>query len=170
MKTAIKAINRCQGSKACTEDHKLRVLVADGSPQYLAVICTLLDFHKTVDLVGQAASFKEAIKMSVSLQPDLVLMDLEMPSADLAISIINLCSDQGETRIVGMSGEDSIRLELIMAVSAIVPKPNLRQEFLPILNALYDLPGAKSGLCLESGFDQNLARRWTDTTFSGTVN
>ena len=170
MKTAIKAIKRCQGSKACSEDHKLRVLVADGSTQYLAVICTLFDFHKTVDLVGHAASFKEAIKMSVSLQPDLVLMDLEMPSAETAISIINLCSDRDGTRIVGMSDEDSIRLDLILAVSAIVAKPRLQQEFLPILSALYDLPGAKSGPCLESRLDRNLARRWNETSFPRTVN
>ncbi|HXM59544.1 MAG TPA: response regulator [Terriglobales bacterium] len=170
MKTAIEPMEPCQGSAICSDAHKLRVVIADGSPNYMAVVCTLLDFHKTVDVVGRAADFKEAIKLAVTLEPDLVLMDLEMPSANMAISIINLCSDQDGTRIVGMSDEESIRLDLILAVSAIVPKPNLRQEFLPILNALYDLPGAKSGLCLESRLDRNLARRWNETSFRRTVN
>ena len=170
MKTAIEPMEPCQSSAICSEAHKLRVVIADGSPNYMAVVCTLLDFHKTVDVVGRAADFKEAIKLAVTLQPDLVLMDLEMPSAETAISIINLCSDRDGTRIVGMSDEDSIRLDLILAVSAIVAKPRLQQEFLPILSALYDLPGAKSGPCLESRFDRNLARRWNETSFPRTVN
>lgn len=145
MRTAIQAVKRYENPVQCAIGEKLRAVVADGSAEYLSVVCTLLEFHESVDLVGRAADSEEAIQLALKLRPDLILVDLDMPSAKLAISAINLCRGESGPRIIAMSSSDSIPAEssaLILTVSAIVHKDNLREEFLTVLSALYDVPDA----------------------------
>lgn len=119
------------------EAQRLRVVVADGSARSLETVFAVLAFDDIVDLVGGARNFEQTIELVVSLQPDLVLMDMAMASADLAVGAILLSA--AETKIVGM-GADSIPLEapsLILSCSALIHKSRLREEFLPALHALY---------------------------------
>jgi DNA-binding NarL/FixJ family response regulator len=123
------------------EARRLSVVVADGSSKYLDTIYAVEEFHEIVDLVGRATNFEETIELALSLRPDLVLMDIEMPAADLAVRAI-LLSRPG-TKIVGVSAGDSIPLEtptLILSFSALLHQSRLRQEFVPALDALYSYP------------------------------
>ena len=52
-------------------------------PQLFAETLGLtLDFDERVEVVGSAANGKEAVRLALELQPDSVLMDLEMPLLD----------------------------------------------------------------------------------------
>jgi DNA-binding NarL/FixJ family response regulator len=57
----------------------IRVLVADDHPIVRSGIVALLQTAPDVEVVGEAADGGEAVALSLSLQPDLVLMDLRMP-------------------------------------------------------------------------------------------
>jgi len=57
----------------------IRVLVADDHPIVRSGIVALLEDADDLDVIGQAATGAEAIELALSLQPDLVLMDLRMP-------------------------------------------------------------------------------------------
>src|SRR5215472_2539106 len=59
----------------------LRVLIADDHPLFRHGIHTLLDAAADIEVVGKATSGEEAVAMAVALQPDLVLMDVQMPGA-----------------------------------------------------------------------------------------
>jgi DNA-binding NarL/FixJ family response regulator len=59
----------------------LRVLIADDHPLFRHGIHTLLDATADIEVVGEATSGEEAVAMAVALQPDLVLMDVQMPGA-----------------------------------------------------------------------------------------
>jgi DNA-binding NarL/FixJ family response regulator len=56
----------------------VQVLVVDDQPPFRAAARAVLSRIAEFDLVGEAASGEEAVAMSESLHPDLVLMDINM--------------------------------------------------------------------------------------------
>ncbi len=61
--------------------HK-RVLIVDDIADVRHELHTLLDLSGLVQVIGEAADGAEAVRMAIELQPDVVLMDLEMPVLD----------------------------------------------------------------------------------------
>lgn len=60
----------------------IRVLVVDDNELIRTGLVTVLTSDPEVEVVGEAASGPEAVRMVRSLRPDLVLMDVEMPGGD----------------------------------------------------------------------------------------
>lgn len=60
----------------------IRVIIADDHELVREGLRTLLASVDEVDVVGEARNGAEAISMSKSLQPDVVLMDIQMPVMD----------------------------------------------------------------------------------------
>ena len=61
---------------------KIRVLIVDDSPETRENVRKLLQFEADIDVVGQAGTGEQAIKMAKELQPDIILMDINMPGID----------------------------------------------------------------------------------------
>jgi DNA-binding NarL/FixJ family response regulator len=57
----------------------IRVLIADDHPFYRQGVNTMLSVAPEIEIAGEVASGDEAIAQTVSLQPDVILMDLKMP-------------------------------------------------------------------------------------------
>lgn len=62
----------------------IRVVVADDHPGFRRGMCTLLGALDGVEVAGQAATGDEAVVRTLDAQPDVVLMDLDMPGGGLA--------------------------------------------------------------------------------------
>lgn len=60
----------------------IRILIADDHPLFRDGVRTLLKSVPEVELVGEAASGSEVIIQAASLQPDVILMDIQMPGVD----------------------------------------------------------------------------------------
>lgn len=58
----------------------IRTLVVDDSPVARHSICSFLRMLPEVKVVGTAGDGLEAIALAMTLQPDLVLLDLQMPA------------------------------------------------------------------------------------------
>ena len=58
---------------------KLTILIADDHPVFRKGLRALLASMPTTELVGEATTGEEAIKLAEQLQPDVILMDLQMP-------------------------------------------------------------------------------------------
>ncbi|SDM71858.1 two component transcriptional regulator, LuxR family [Bacillus sp. OK048] len=56
-----------------------RILIADDHPHAREAILAMLEDDPYFDIIGQAKDGKEAIKMSLQLNPDIILMDIQMP-------------------------------------------------------------------------------------------
>ena len=56
-----------------------RILLVDDSEPVRWDLCTVLSLSGDLEIVGEAANGLEAMRLTESLQPDVVLMDLEMP-------------------------------------------------------------------------------------------
>ena len=58
---------------------KLRVVIADDQPLMRAGFRTVLEATGTIEVVGEAGDGEEAIRVADALEPDVVLMDIQMP-------------------------------------------------------------------------------------------
>jgi pilus assembly protein CpaE len=61
---------------------KIRVMIVDDVSETRENVRKLLQFESDVDVVGAARTGKEAIQLSQDLNPDVVLMDINMPDMD----------------------------------------------------------------------------------------
>jgi len=71
-----------RGVKGFADRRGQRVLIVDDSPQVRQELRTLLTLAGDIEIVGEAADGLEAIRLAEALQPEVVLMDLEMPVLD----------------------------------------------------------------------------------------
>jgi DNA-binding NarL/FixJ family response regulator len=62
-----------------TEKERLRILLADDHPMFREGLVSILQAEEGLDIVGQASDGNEAVRLAEDLQPDLILMDVNMP-------------------------------------------------------------------------------------------
>ncbi len=62
-----------------SEMESIRALVADDHTLFRRGLAALLDAIDDIELVGEAATGDEAIQRALDLQPDVILMDIQMP-------------------------------------------------------------------------------------------
>lgn len=58
---------------------KIRILIADDHPIFRDGLRILLQSGNDTEVIGEAATGEEAIEKTATLQPDVILMDLNMP-------------------------------------------------------------------------------------------
>lgn len=58
------------------------VLIADDHPLVLSGLRALLETLEGIEVVGQAADGSEAVRLAMSLRPDVAVVDLQMPNLD----------------------------------------------------------------------------------------
>jgi DNA-binding NarL/FixJ family response regulator len=61
---------------------KIRVLIVDDHPVVLEGLHTMLSTDRNIEIVGEAGDGAEAVKMVAEKEPNVVLMDIRMPSMD----------------------------------------------------------------------------------------
>ncbi len=60
----------------------IRIMLADDHPIVREGLASVLETQPDFDVVGQANDGAEAVELAATLQPDVVLLDLEMPGMD----------------------------------------------------------------------------------------
>ena len=60
----------------------IRVLIADDHTLFRAGLHALLNLFSDIQVVGEASSGEETIAQAKELQPDIILMDLQLPGAN----------------------------------------------------------------------------------------
>jgi DNA-binding NarL/FixJ family response regulator len=67
---------------AVPRQQRVRVLVVDDHALFAEALMLTLAIDERIEVVGSAADGKEAVSLAEALQPDVVLMDLHMPTMD----------------------------------------------------------------------------------------
>jgi len=60
----------------------LRILIADDHPLFRKGMRTLLTATAETEVIGEATTGQEVIELAATLQPDVILMDLQMPGVN----------------------------------------------------------------------------------------
>lgn len=82
---------------------KLSILVVDDHVMLRRGIASLLAEMPDMQLVGEAASGEEALRLARELAPDVVLMDLRMPGIGGLEAARRIRATQPRTRIIGVT-------------------------------------------------------------------
>jgi DNA-binding NarL/FixJ family response regulator len=69
-------------SESLWQPASVRVLIADDNDLYAEALALTLDLEPGIELVGRARNGAEAVELAVTLETDVVLMDLDMPVLD----------------------------------------------------------------------------------------
>jgi DNA-binding NarL/FixJ family response regulator len=67
---------------AVPDRETVRVLVVDDHALFAEALMLTLGIDRRIEVVGSASSGAEAVSLAEALRPDVVLMDLHMPSMD----------------------------------------------------------------------------------------
>lgn len=81
----------------------IRVVVADDHNLVREGICKLIDGVADIEVIGEAATGREAVDLVASLQPEVVIMDIGMPRLDGGQATEQILSLDLPTRVVILS-------------------------------------------------------------------
>jgi DNA-binding NarL/FixJ family response regulator len=84
----------------------MKVLVVDDQRLIRDGIASLLDIQEGVEVVGTAVDGRDAIKQTLALEPDVVLMDVRMPEMDGVEAVAVLRQKAPATRVVMLTTFD----------------------------------------------------------------
>jgi DNA-binding NarL/FixJ family response regulator len=78
----------------------LHVLIADDHPLFRTGLRLALDHTDGIEVVGEAATGVEAVQMSATLQPDIVVMDLDLPELHGVEAIRRVVAESPHVRVL----------------------------------------------------------------------
>jgi DNA-binding NarL/FixJ family response regulator len=87
----------------------IRVLVVDDAVDLRGIIRILLDLEDDFDVVAEASTGAEAVRLSRELQPDLVVLDVAMPGMDGLDALSEMRHVAPEAKVVMFSAHDNAR-------------------------------------------------------------
>jgi len=95
----------------------LRVVIADDHPVYREGLAGLIDTETGLDVVGQATDGAEAVDLVMTLHPDLLVLDLEMPEHDGMSALLEVAANAPDTAVLvlTMYGNDDAVFEAMKA-------------------------------------------------------
>ena len=119
---------------------QIRVLIVDDIPETRDHLSKLLGFESDIEVVGSAASGREAIEMAAKLTPDVVLMDINMPDMDGISATERLSAEVPSAAVVMMSvqGEaDYLRRSMLAGAREFLVKPFSSDELTSSIRQVY---------------------------------
>src|SRR5947208_3185742 len=85
----------------------IRVLIVDDHEVVREGLRGMLSTQRDLEVVGVADDGDEAIRLAGELEPDVIVMDLEMPRMDGAEAIRRLRERRPETRVLVLTAYDT---------------------------------------------------------------
>ena len=85
----------------------IRILVADDHPVVRDGLVAMLSTQADFQIVGEAATGAEVVEQVGALQPDVVLLDLEMPEMDGVETLQVLRQNQANARVIVFTAFDT---------------------------------------------------------------
>ena len=145
-----------------SSEQPIRVLTVDDHALLRKGIRTLLGAETDMQLVAEASTGREAIAQFRTHQPDVTLMDLQMPDMNGIEAIIAIRGEFPEARIIVLStysGDVQVVRALKAGARAYLLKGNVNKELLTTIRAVHSgqkriPPEIAAGLAEYSGEDE----------------
>lgn len=91
-------------------EHPIRVLLCDDVEAFRALMRIQLSEDPDIEVVGEAADGEAGVAAAEALQPDVVLLDMQMPRCDGLTAIPRLRRGAPHTSIIGLSSFSAARM------------------------------------------------------------
>jgi pilus assembly protein CpaE len=127
---------------------KIRVVIVDDIAETREHLTKLLSFESDIEVVGAAASGEEAVDLTGKLQPDILLMDINMPGMDGIATTERVSATFPATSIIMMSvqGEaDYLRRSMLAGAREFLVKPFSSDELTASIRQVYIREKARRG-------------------------
>jgi pilus assembly protein CpaE len=125
---------------------KIRILIVDDIAETRENLRKLLYFESDIEIAGMAANGQEAVQKSKALQPDIVLMDINMPDMD------GIAASQEITRVAPMcqvimmsvqSEADYLRRSMLAGAMDFLTKPFTSDELGGSIRRVYEMGASR---------------------------
>lgn len=120
----------------------IRLVIADDIEQTRENIRKLLLFESTVEIVGVAASGREAVDIVTETQPDVVLLDINMPDMD-GLRALNLIREQAPmSQVIMLTVQDDpgyLREALQLGARDYLIKPPMIDDLLDTVRKAFEI-------------------------------
>jgi DNA-binding NarL/FixJ family response regulator len=134
---------------------KLRVLIADDHPLMISGIRGALASEPDIEIVGEATSGAQVLPLVAHSNPDVVLLDLQLPEVDgltclrrirerdagVRVVMLSVCSDQSQ---ISRALEEGACAYIVKSIDATDLPAILRQAVSGAFFCVGDLPPAQS--------------------------
>ena len=113
-----------------------RVLLVDDHRIFRESLRALLDLHEDVEVVAEAGSGEEAVRLAAGGVADVVLLDVEMPGQSVLTTLADLRRTAPRTRVVVLTMHENAslaRLLLMQGASAYLIKTIGHRELVAAL-------------------------------------
>jgi DNA-binding NarL/FixJ family response regulator len=98
---------------------KIRVLLADDHTILRKGIRMLIEAQADMEVVGEAATGREAIETARNLRPDVIIMDVSMPELNGIEGTRQICDELTRTRVLALTmHKDSVYVREILRAGA----------------------------------------------------
>jgi len=125
---------------------KIRVLIVDDIIETRENVKKLLFFENDIEVVGTAANGREGVELAAKLQPDVVLMDINMPEMDgiAASEAISAQSPDVQVMMMSVQGEaDYLRRSMLAGAREFLIKPFSGEELVTSIHHVYQFAAAR---------------------------
>lgn len=142
----------------------IRILTVDDHPLFRSGVAALLASQPDMQLVGEAANGREAVLQFRSHQPDVTLMDLQMPEMNGLEATIAIRAEFPEARIIVLTtfaGDVQVLRALQAGARGYLLKTLLDKELLSTIRSVH---GGKKTLSAEASYQ--LAEHATDESLT----
>lgn len=120
---------------------KIRVLIVDDLPETRENVRKLLQFEPDIDVIGQAGTGEQAIAMAKEHEPDIILMDINMPGVDGIGASQTISELVPRSQIIIMSVQsdsDYLRRAMLAGARDFLTKPFGGDELITAIHRVYD--------------------------------
>jgi pilus assembly protein CpaE len=125
-----------------TSSDKITVLIVDDIPETRENLRKLLYFENDIEVVAAAASGEEGIAFAKDFQPDIVLMDINMPGVDGISASEAISREAPAAQVIMMSVQseaDYLRRSMLAGARDFLTKPFSGDELVSTIRRVYEM-------------------------------
>lgn len=119
----------------------IRVMIVDDHPVFRQGIRDILEIETQIEVVGEAADGEKAIEIAKELKPDLILMDINLPTLNglqVTRKIKSQLPDTNFVMITGYDDAEQVFYALRVGAAAYCPKDINPDALIDVIRAVHD--------------------------------